>query len=191
MYNVFYTNCLQVSTSVRCLLPFGTDERELGQGYVRAKVFNQLHLPQDSQSAQVIERTFSHVFGLYCLLNGLILFHLAGITMLLLMLTNSTFWSSFSIVTSDLQVSWYYISWYLSWGQGSIMILCKVELVKPENSNEHKFTLSSLHPQEAPDLLGGGSPLCQAIVLRCPFPFGVRHHIRSSQPGLPDNFSCR
>ena len=91
MYNVFYTNCLQVSTSVRCLLPFGTDERELGQGYVRAKVFNQLHLPQDSQSAQVIERTFSHVFGLYCLLNGLILFHLAGITMLLLMLTNSTF----------------------------------------------------------------------------------------------------
>ena len=84
---VFSTNCLQVSTSVRCLLPFGTDERELGQGYVRAKVFNQLHLPQDSQSAQVIERTFSHVFGLYCLLNGLILFHLAGITML--MLTNS------------------------------------------------------------------------------------------------------
>jgi len=67
----------EVSTSVRCLLPFGTDERELGQGYVRAKVFNQLHLPQDSQSAQVIERTFSHVFGLYCLLNGLILFHLA------------------------------------------------------------------------------------------------------------------
>ena len=82
--------------------------------------------------------------------------------------------------------------WYfLSWGQGSIMILCKVELIKPENSNEHKFTLSSLHPQEAPDLLGGGSPLCQAIVLRCPFPFGVRHHHRSSQPGLPDNFNCR
>ena len=58
---------------MRCLSPLTLpDARQLGQSYVRAKVFNQLDL--DSPAA---ERAFSHLFGLYTLLNGLVLFHLA------------------------------------------------------------------------------------------------------------------
>jgi len=63
----------EISGAARCLLPFPLpDDRELGQSYVRAKVFNRL---EDLGEAE--HRTFCHLYGLYSLLNGLIVLHLA------------------------------------------------------------------------------------------------------------------
>ena len=56
-------------TSARCLLPSIPED----QTYVQSKVFNLVDLHPDP----VVERALCHVYGLYSLLNGLIILHLS------------------------------------------------------------------------------------------------------------------
>ena len=71
----------EIAAATRCLLPVDLpDDRERGGlTYIRAKVFNGLTLPHGlaTDDQPPIERVLGHLFGLYSMLNGLVLLHLA------------------------------------------------------------------------------------------------------------------
>ena len=71
----------EFTTSGRCFLPVNLPE-ENGT-YVQSKIFSEVDLSceeakkEGGQSFSEPERIVSHTFGLYCLLNGLVVLHLA------------------------------------------------------------------------------------------------------------------
>lgn len=65
-----FVSFTEFTNAGRCFLPHGS---ELSNGYVRSRIFTGIEAELDP----AIERTVSHLYGLYCFINGLIIIHTA------------------------------------------------------------------------------------------------------------------